>query len=290
MSIRSILVAILAVLCGGSAALGIRAFLRNSVGEGPIETVPVVVAADNVSRFQALSTDMLVVRNYPRDLAPPGSMKTLDEALGRVTLVSLGKGEPVPSDKLSVKGAGRGMGAIIPKGMRAFTINTPSVASHVAGFILPGSRVDVLLTIRTGGGDDGTGGTATATLLQNVEILAVDQRVEAPSSSKVDVKELRSVTLLVTPEQASRLDMGQNAGTLHLTLRNPDDTDHTPTQTATLAELKITKVPAPAEKKEEPKDPDPKETARQTLYPAAPPIPATVRTLRGIYPGELELR
>jgi pilus assembly protein CpaB len=288
MSIRSILVALLAVLCGGSAALGIRAFLRNSLAEGTVETVPVVVAADDVARFQALSTDMLIVRNYPRELAPPGSMKSLEEALGRVTLVSLGKGEPIPTDKLSVKGAGRGMGAIIPKGMRAFTINTPSIASHVAGFILPGSKVDVLLTIRTGGGDDGTGGTATATLLQNIEILAVDQRVEAPSSSKVDVKELRSVTLLVTPEQASRLDMGQNAGTLHLTLRNPEDTEQTATQTATLAELKLTKVAATAEKKEERKDPEPKETVPQALYPA--PQPPTVRTLRGIYPGELELR
>jgi pilus assembly protein CpaB len=288
MSIRSILVALLAVLCGGSAALGIRAFLRNNLAEGAVETVPVVVAADDVARFQALSTDMLIVRNYPKELAPPGSMKSLEDALGRVTLVSLGKGEPIPTDKLSVKGAGRGMGAIIPKGMRAFTINTPSIASHVAGFILPGSKVDVLLTIRTGGGDDGTGGTATATLLQNIEILAVDQRVEAPSSSKVDVKELRSVTLLVTPEQASRLDMGQNAGTLHLTLRNPEDTEQAPAQTATLAELKLTKVPATAEKKEERKEPEPKETVRQALYPAQPP--PMVRTLRGIYPGELELR
>ena len=70
-------------------------------------------------------------------------MKSLEEAVGRVTFVSLGKGEPIPTDKLSVKGAGGGMGAIIPKGMRAFTINTPSIASHVSGFILPGSKVEV---------------------------------------------------------------------------------------------------------------------------------------------------
>jgi len=144
MSVRSILVVALALVCGGSAALGIRAFLLHTRADAPADTVPVVVAAADVSRFQALSPDVLAVRNYPRELVPQGSMKSLDEAVGRVTFISLGKGEPIPTDKLSVKGAGAGMGAIIPKGMRAFTINTPSIASHVAGFILPGSKVDVL--------------------------------------------------------------------------------------------------------------------------------------------------
>jgi pilus assembly protein CpaB len=285
MSIRSILVILLALVFGGSAALGIRTFLRQSqAGEAAIDTVPVVVAATDVPRFEALSADLIAVRNFPRELVPAGCMKTLEDAVDRVTLVSLGKGEPIPTEKLSAKGAGRGMGAIIPKGMRAFTINTPSVASHVAGFILPGSKVDVLLTVRTNGTDDGTGGTVTDTLLQNVEILAVDQRVEAPSSSKVDVKELNSVTLLVTPAHAAKLDMGQNAGTLHLSLRNPGDTVHTKTQPATLSELRLTKAPPLPEKKAPPKE---------AVVPAKfvpPPSPPVIRTLRGIQPGQLELR
>ena len=207
MSLRSILVLALALMFGGSAAVGVNAFLRQSrAAAAPADTEPVVVTVEEVSRFSALSADMLVVREFPKELVPPGSLKSLDEAVGRVTLVSLSKGEPVSTYRISAKGAGSGgMGAsVIPKGMRAFTINTPNVASHVAGFILPGSKVDVLLTLRTNGADDGTGGTVTATLLQNMEILAVDQRVEAPSASKVDIKELRSVTLLVSPEQAGQ--------------------------------------------------------------------------------------
>jgi pilus assembly protein CpaB len=289
MSVRSILVVLLALVCGGSAALGIRAFLRHVRADAPAETLPVVVAAEDVARFQALTPDLLVIRNYPKDLVPQGCMQSLEEALDRATFVSLGKGEPIRTDKLGAKGAGRGMGSIIPRGMRAFTVNTPSIAAHVAGFILPGSKVDVLLTVKTSGADDGTGGTATTTILQNIEILAVDQRVEAPSSGKVDLKDLRSVTLLVTPEQADRLANGQNSGTLHLTLRNPGDTAETVTPPATLAELKLTKVAPPPEKKEEKKEPD-KETVRQANYPTPPPTPPVVRTLRGIHPGEVELR
>ena len=140
------------------------------------------------------------------------------------------------------------MGAVIPKGMRAFTINTPNVASNVTGFILPGSKVDVLLTVKTNNPGDGTGGTITSTILQNMEILAVDQHVEATSSGKVDSKDLRSVTLLVTPQQAAKLDLGQNAGVIHLTLRNPEDKAEAAIQTSTLAELnlgKLVQAPAP---------------------------------------------
>ena len=74
-------------------------------------------------------------------------------------------------------------------------------------------------------GTNATGGGSTTTLLQNVEILAVDQKMDAPSDNKVDTKDLRSVTLLVTPQQANRLDLGQNKGMLHLALRNREDNE-----------------------------------------------------------------
>jgi pilus assembly protein CpaB len=109
------------------------------------------------------------------------------------------------------------MAALIPSGMRAFTILTPSLASGVGGFILPGNKVDVLLTL------EGKRGSITTTLVQNLEILAVDQQLDAPSDNRVDPKQLRSVTLLVTPEQASRLGLAHNKGALYLALRNHAD-------------------------------------------------------------------
>src|SRR5262249_16169427 len=150
------------------------------------------------------------------------------------------KGEHVLDAKLAGKGAGRGLAALIPKGMRAFTIQTTSVVAGVAGFVLPGSRVDVLLTVSSqGGNNDQTGGGTTTTLLQGVEILAVDQRLQAPAENKNNLKELQSVTLLVTPDQAAKLDLGQNKGLLHLTLRNPDDDQPADTRPTTLASLRF---------------------------------------------------
>jgi pilus assembly protein CpaB len=124
--------------------------------------------------------------------------------------------------------------------MRAVTIQTPNVATGVAGMVMPGNKVDVMLTVtESGAGSDATGGGSATTLLQRVEVLAVDQRVDGPAEHKVDSKELRSVTLLVSPHQANLLDLGQNKGILHLSLRNPDDKTDANTKPVTLADLRF---------------------------------------------------
>lgn len=221
MTVRSILLVLLALVFGGSVAFGINTLLKQRQAPAA-EVVPVVIAAQDIGRFASLSEDMLKIRQYPKELVPPGSLRTIAEAANRVTAVSLIKGETISSVNLSAKGSGKGMGAIIPKGLRAFTIKTPTVESSVAGFIFAGSKVDVILTVKE---HAAAGGTTTTTLLQNLEILAVDQHVDAPAKNKSEVKELRSVTLLVTPEQAEKLDNGQTKGTLHLALRNPHDAE-----------------------------------------------------------------
>jgi pilus assembly protein CpaB len=160
---------------------------------------------------------MLRLAEYPRGMLLPGMLTKLDEALDRAVFIPLVKDEPVRDSKLAPKGVKSGMAALVPSGMRAFTILTPSVASGVGGFILPGNRVDVLLTL------EGKRGSITTTLVQNLEILAVDQQLDAPSANRVDPRQLRSVTLLVTPEQAARLGLAHNKGALHLALRNHGD-------------------------------------------------------------------
>ncbi|MBV8194505.1 MAG: Flp pilus assembly protein CpaB [Candidatus Dormibacteraeota bacterium] len=209
---------VLAVVLGGSAAVGVRQY----VGQAQAETVPVVVAAHDVPRGMLLSPDLVKTRNYPKELVPDGAVLKTEDVVERSAFNSLAKNEPLLDSKLSPKGH-RGLASLVPMGMRAFTITTTSVAAGVAGFVLPGNRVDVLLTVQSSGNNDLTGGGSTTTLLQDVEILAVDQRIEAPADNKVKAEELRSVTLLVTPVQATRLDLGQNKGTLHLSLRNPQD-------------------------------------------------------------------
>jgi Flp pilus assembly protein CpaB len=113
----------------------------------------------------------------------------------------------------------------------------------VGGFLLPGNHADVLLTTSGSGPNDSTGGGATTTLLQNIKVMAVAQRLDAPDSNKVDPAEVTTVTLLVTPDQAAKLDLGMNKGTLHLSLRNPGDKAEADTRPATMAQLRFHQEP-----------------------------------------------
>jgi pilus assembly protein CpaB len=227
------LVLMLSLMFGGSAALGVNKYVTNRAA-GALATadaVRVVVATGAVPRGATLTADMVKLREYPRAMVLPGMLTRTADALNRAVFIPLVKDEPVLEGKLAPRGARSGMAALVPDGMRAFTILTPSVASGVGGFILPGNKVDVLLTL------EGRRGVITTTLVQNLEILAVDQQLDAPSDNRVDPRQLRSVTLLVTPEQAARLGLAHNKGALHLALRNHSDERLLETPPARLAEL-----------------------------------------------------
>jgi pilus assembly protein CpaB len=275
MSLRTVLVVALALVFGGSAAVGINKIIQAPPASGP-ETVAVVVAAADVPRFTTLSADMLKTRDFPKDLVPPGALTKVEDAVDRATYSPLMKDESILNGKLAARGAGRGMAAIIPKGMLGFTIPSPNISAGVAGFILPGNKVDVLLTVTGQGANDAT---RTITLLQGLEILAVDQRVEAPAENKVDAKELRSVTLLVTPDQAAKLDLGQNKGVLHLALRNPEDLSLAKARPATLADLGLG----------EDKPPEAPKVDKPVALPKVPPE-VWVRTVRGTSEGGVRIQ
>ncbi len=228
MRIRTILIGMLALVFGVSAALGVYFMMGAEPLAAQPDVVSIVVAAADISRGQTLTKELLTTSEWPKDMVPEGAVINLGEIVERTVAIPMLKGDLMLERKLAAIGSGRGLAAIIPAGMRAVTIQTPNVATGVAGFILPGNKVDVLLTMSGQGSNDQTGGGSTITLLQNLEILAVDQLTDAADSNLVDSQELRSVTLLVTPEEAARLDLGQNKGTLRLTLRNPTDdlTEH----------------------------------------------------------------
>ena len=171
MSIRTILIVGLALIFGVAAALMAAQFARQRVGDG-VEMYPVVVATVDIPRFTVVSDEQVTIRQFPKELIPPGAVTRLEDAVGRVAYMPLVKDEPLHSRRLAGKGAGRGLAAVIPTGMQAITIQTPNVAVGVASFVLPGNKVDVLLTSSV---QSHTSSPSTVTLLQNVEILAVDQ-------------------------------------------------------------------------------------------------------------------
>ncbi len=206
------------------------------LGRGP---EPFVVAVRDLPRWESITPEAVKIKQFPRNLVPPDALSKVEDAVNRVIFVPLTKDDWVLESNLAPKGAGRGLSAQIPPGMRAYTVKVPDVAQGVAGFILPGNHVDVLLSMEEISETNATGvmtittGVMTTTLLENVEILAVDQKMDAPSDNKVDTKDLRSVTLLVTPQQANQLDLGQNHGMLHLALRNRQDNEAAQTKPAT---------------------------------------------------------
>jgi pilus assembly protein CpaB len=203
-----------------------------------IETVPVMVARTDIPVGVTVVASLVDTQQWPKTHLPPGAITRVEDAVERATTVRVFAGEPLLDGKLAAKGSGSGLAAIIPKGMRAYTIQSAQVAANVAGFVLPGNRVDVLLNLRSRNDrNDPTGGGSTTTLLQAVEVLAVDQRLDIPTENKVDPNDLRSITLLVTPEQADLLALGQTAGTLSVSLRHPEDLEDAKTVPVTLRDL-----------------------------------------------------
>jgi len=300
MSMRSLAIVVLALIFGGSAAVGVRHYMGQTAAQ--VETVPVVVAANDVPRGVMLSTELVKTRSYPKDLVPTGAISKQEDAVERSAYSALVKDEPLLESKLSPKGQ-RGLASLIPAGMRAFTITTPTLAAGVAGFVLPGNKVDVLLTVANTLGIETTGGGSTTTLLQNVEILAVDQRMEAPADNKVKAEDLHSVTLLVTPDQAAKLDLGQNKGTLHLSLRNPKDELAANVRPATLKDIQFLQEPpgkpwderakdvlkslgealGKARTQESSSSPPPVEAKPR------PPAEVIIRTIRGKHEGNVKI-
>jgi len=236
MRLRTVLMGAVALVFGLLAASSVYLLGARPTSAAPDSTSILVVTAD-VPRGVSLTPDMLELKPWPKEFVPAGAITSSEGAIDRTVWIPLLKGEPILDSKLASKGAGRGMASLVPPGMRAVTIQTPNVSTGVAGFILPGNKVDVLLTLSNAMPNNPMGGGETLTLLQNIEILAVDQRIEAPSENVVDPSQLRSVTLLVTPDEATKLDLGQNKGTLRLSLRNPEDSVTDPISSATLAEL-----------------------------------------------------
>ena len=292
---RPVLVLMLAVICGIASAWGLLSMNRGPRPNREVkqeETIDVVVAVAELSKWQVVAPEDVELRAWPKSVVPEDVLTDLEEAQGRVVDIPMLPNEPLVKQKLAEAGVGVGLPALIPVGMRAFTIQTSTASSRVAGFLRPESVVDVLLNMR-GGRDEGGG--STTTLLQALKILAVDQVLDEASDSVS--ADLKSVTLLVTPEQASLLDLAGNMGTLSLTMRNPTDNAAAKTRPATAEDIRFLQM-GPSELPELPEAAPPETnlwtgltgwlaTVAQSMPETQPeaephtPRPPELRTLRG---------
>jgi len=209
---------IMAGISGALATYGISNYLQNQalIKEKEIVlTKPVVIATQDISIGVKINHTMIQKKEWPIDLIPGGSFSDSVKAIGRVVKTDLVAGEPILTSKLAPDGSIGGVSSLIPPGMRAITVAV-NIVSGVAGFILPNTRVDVLTTINPSRSSQAT----TKIILQNVLVLAVDQTYRKNSDDPVTVK---SITLLVTPEEAETLTLASTEGRLHLVLRNESD-------------------------------------------------------------------
>lgn len=164
---------------------------------------------------------------------PQGAVLKIQDLVGRGVNTKIFAREPLIESRLTPKGAGGGLASMIPPGMRAVAVPVNDVVG-VAGFVVPGMRVDVLISGTTPGGDNGMG-PVTKTMLQNLEVLSAGQEFKKDAEGKPVA--VAVVNLLVTPEQAEELSLASKQTTIQLDLRNPLDHAEAKTGGTVLARL-----------------------------------------------------
>jgi pilus assembly protein CpaB len=231
----------------------------------------VVVASHDLQAGTALAETDMIVRQWPAEIVPEGTFADREGLENRVVRIDVTSGEAILASKLAPLGSSGGISGLIPEGMRALTVAV-NVVSGVGGFILPGTRVDVLVTVAPS--SKKTENT-TKTILQNVEVLAVDQTYKNDSDEPITVK---SVTLLVTPDGAEKLALAANEGKLQLSLRSSVDGELASTGGVKMDQLIYQPKPKPVY------HPKPKTT--QVVEPA--PQPKVVEIIRANVRSEVE--
>lgn len=202
------------------AALVVYSALKRretELAKARVQTVQIVVAARALGLGAKLRPSDLRLTRWAQDSVPPGAFHNVAAVVGGFTKRSFVENEPIVADGLFTgqKGAGV-MPLLIPKGMRAMSVPVDPV-SDIAGFVLPHTRVDVLVAVSNNGS---VTKPFSKIVLQDVQVLAVAQEIEQEQDKP---KLVKVVTLLVTPEEAERLALASREGTLRLAMRNFND-------------------------------------------------------------------
>jgi pilus assembly protein CpaB len=262
-------VLLLAVTTGGGLAYATYNFMNSDQRVQTVNapTQPVVVAVADLSLGSELRSEDVRVMQFPKGQAPDGSFARPEEVIGRGLIVNVVKNELILGAKLASKEAGAGLPPIIPAGQRAVSVRVNEVIG-VAGYVLPGTRVDVLATASpTSNSND----MITKVVLQNITVLTAGTRLEQDDKQGKPVQ-VTVVTMAVTPEQAEKLALASTEGKIQLALRNPLDTSTPETPGIRPALLLGTARPVRMVKKE----------AKPGQAPVLVAVPApTVEVIRG---------
>ncbi len=251
--------ALVALALAGVVSLGVFRLLRRATAAKAV-TTPVVVAAVPLAAGATIGTQDVTVLNLPPQPMPLHVFHTVKEVEGRVLTSALVPNQMVVAEMVAKPGEGVGLPPLIPPGMRAVSVKVNDVVS-VAGFAVPGTHVDVLLTGNPTSNSDPRLVT-TVTLLANVQVLTAGERMEQSQDGKPE--KVTVITLLVTPEGAEKLALADGYGHIQLALRNPLDQkapETLPVLNARLYQDGAAAAPAPARRADPPKPAPPPEWA-----------------------------
>ena len=214
---RLLFIGFVALALGAFVAFVVYKQIQVKTGGNNEPGINVVVAASDVQVGAKLEErDVRIVR-VAQSVAPPNYVASPSKIIGRGVILPISRGEFILPNKLAPENAGSGLPALIPSGMRAVSVKVNDVVA-VAGFVVPGTRVDVLLT----GNPAGSSEAQTTTVLENVAVVAAGQRLERNAAGEPQTAPV--ITLLVSPDDAQKLTLASSQGRIQLTLRNPVDT------------------------------------------------------------------
>ena len=214
---RSTVVLALALVSGLLAAILANRYLKTQIALAPASeavTAMVAVAARDMPGGSVLRPEDVKLIPWPADSRPPDYAETTGTLVGQGLLFPVKANEPLLRSKLS--GEQGGLAAVIPQGMRAVSVKVDEVIA-VAGFVVPGTRVDVIVTMPTNPEQPGS----SRVVLQNIRVLASGQSIEQPTEG--EPRDASVITLLVTPDDAETLLLASNEGRIQLALRNSMD-------------------------------------------------------------------
>jgi pilus assembly protein CpaB len=214
---RLLLIGFVALALGAIVSYSVYRTLQTKTGGDAVPGVEVVVAANDIAVGAKVGeSDVKTVRYTAADL-PANAFHLKTSVVGRGAILPIARGEFFLPNKLAGENAGAGMPSLIPPGMRAISVRVNEVIG-VAGFVVPGTRVDVLLT----GNPSGAPEQQTTTVLENVAVIATGQKLERNTAGEPQVTPV--ITLLVSPDDAQKLTLATTQGKIQLALRNPLDT------------------------------------------------------------------
>jgi pilus assembly protein CpaB len=216
---RFFIVLVGALIFGVLAAVSVSKYLSSAQAYSK-NLNKVAVAKVPIPLGSKIIAEQITVVQFPKDSTPDGTFDSPEKLAGRVAVANIGAREPITESRLAPEGTSAGLSAVIPEGFRAMTVKVDDAAG-ISGFIMPGTLVDVVVTIDPREGS-GMQDPISKIVLQNIKVLANGQNIDKPENER-EANSVKAVTLQVTPEQAEKLALASSEGKLQLVMRNQID-------------------------------------------------------------------